>query len=112
MTTPEVLALASLLLAAISLLGIGLLNGSPYVTELYSGSGPDTSLAVTASLIGAGLALLPIALGAAALRRLPEASRSRVIAGTGVLLAAVSVVLRLAVAVRLALDDNAHFVQF
>lgn len=111
-TAPDVLALASLLLAVLSLLGLGLLNGSPYVPELYGGTGPELSLAITASLLGAGLALLPAALGAAALRRLPDDSRFRVIAGAGVLLAAVSVVLRLAVTVRLAMDENLHFVQF
>jgi hypothetical protein len=111
-TAPEVLALASLLLAAISLLGLGLLNGAPYVPALYSGAGPDRSLAVTSALVGACLALLPAVLGAAALSRLPDESPWRVPAGTGVLLAATSLLLRLAVAARIAMEDDVQFVQF
>ena len=73
---------------------------------------PDTGRAIVATLVGAGLALLPAVLGVAALRRLPDPSASRVVAGAGVLLAGVAVVLRLAVAARLALVDDVQFVQF
>ena len=109
---PETLALASLLLAVISLLGLGLLNGSPYVPELYSDTGMDTTRATVAARVGAGFALLPAALGAVALRRLPEQSSFRVLAGTGILLAAVAVLLRLAVAVRTATQEGVQYIQF
>lgn len=110
---PEALALASLVLAAVSVAGFGLLNGPPYLPALYSGGGPPvTRLAVTASLIGAGLALLPAALGAVALRRLPEVSAWRAVAGAGVLVAVLSAVLRLAIGALTAADDSVQFVQF
>ena len=111
-TSPEALSLAAVVLAALSLAGLGLLNGPPYVPALYSEPGLQRSLAVTASLLGVGLALLPAALGAVALRRLPVGSPCRAIAGAAVLLALLSVLLRLAVAVRTAAEDAVQFVQF
>ena len=112
-TAPESLALASLVLATVSVLGVGLLNGSPYLPQQYSPDGPpdQTALALIA-LLGAGRALVPRVLGAVALRRLDDDSRSRTTAGAGVLVAAVAVVLRLVIAVRTATDENTQFVQF
>ena len=109
---PETLALASLVLGAISLTGFGLMNGSAFVPQLYASTGPDVTRAVIAALVGAGLALLPLGVGVAALRRLPEGSSSRALAGAGILLAAVSVVLRLVVAARVGLEDDVQFMQF
>jgi hypothetical protein len=110
---PEALALASLVLAVVSVLGLGLLNGSPYLPSLYSGDGPtDSSVLVLAALLGAALALLPAALGVVALRRLPLGSSSRTTAAAGVLVAGVSCGLRVVLAVRNAVDDSATFVQF
>ena len=110
---PEALALASLVLAVVSVLGIGLLNGSPYLPSLFSANGPaEPSVLVLAALLGAALALLPAALGVVALRRLPFDSPSRTTAAAGVLVAGVSFVLRVVLAVRNAVDDSAQFVQF
>ena len=113
LVAPEALALASLVLAVVSVLGIGLLNGSPYLPSLFSADGPtDSSVLVLAALLGAALALLPVALGVVALRRLPVDSASRTTAAAGVLVAAVSFVLRVVLAVRNAVDDSAQFTQF
>ena len=113
LAAPEALALASLVLAVVSVLGIGLLNGSPYLPSLFSANGPtDSSVLVLAALLGAALALLPAALGVVALRRLPLDSPSRTTAAAGVLVAGVSCVLRVVLAVRTAVDDSAQFVQF
>jgi hypothetical protein len=110
---PEVLALVSVLLAVISLAGLGLLNGSPYLPALSSGSvPPDKSAAVAVSLLGAALALIPATLGAIALYRLQSPSSWRAIAGAGLLLALLSLVLRLTVAAMVAADDAVQFVQF
>ncbi len=49
---------------------------------------------------GRALALLPVALGIWALSRLPDESPSRTTAGAAVVVAGVSVVLRLVIAVR------------
>ena len=112
-TAPECLALASLVLAAISILGVGLLNGSPYLPQQYVPDGPpDPASLALIPLLGAGLALVPLTLGAVALRRLDAHSPSRTTAGAGVLLASVAVVLRLVVTIRTATDENAQFVQF
>src|SRR5688572_27694685 len=108
---PETLALASLVLAAVSLLGFGLMNGSPLVPQVYGEIGPNVTRAVVAALIGAGLALLPVGMGAVALRRLPESSSSRRLAGAGVLVGGLSFVLRLVVAVRMGTEENLQFVQ-
>ncbi len=81
---PEALALASLVLAVVSVLGISLLNGSPYLPLLFSADGPtDSSVLVLAVLLGAALALLPAALAVVALRRLPFDSPSRTTAAAG-----------------------------
>jgi hypothetical protein len=110
---PEVLALVSVVLAVISLAGLGLLNGSPYLPALYSVSTPpDKSAAVAVSLLGAALALIPATLGAIALYRLQSPSSWRAIAGAGLLLALLSLVLRLTVAAMVAADDAVQFVQF
>ena len=112
-TAPEALALASLVLAVVSVLGLGLLNGSPYVPSLFSPDGPsDASVLVLTGLLGAALALLPLTLGVVALRRLSLDSPSRAVAAAGVLVAGVSCVLRVVLAVRNALDDGAQSVQF
>ena len=113
LVAPEALALASLVLAVVSVLGIGLLNGSPYLPSLFSADGPaEPYVLVLAALLGAALALLPAALGVVALRRLPFDSPSRTTAAAGVLVAGVSCVLRVVLAVRTAVDDSAQFVQF
>ena len=110
---PEVLALVSVVLAVISLAGLGLLNGSPYLPALYSGPAPpDKSAAVAVSLLGAALALIPATLGAIALHRLQSPSSWRAIAGAGLLLALLSLVLRLTVAAMVAADGAVQFVQF
>lgn len=109
---PEALALASLVLAVVSLVGLGLLNGSPYLPQAFSAGEPLQRTLVTAALLGAALALLPLALGAVALRRLPDDSGWRPFAGAGVLVAGVSVLLRLAIAARTATDDAVQFMQF
>ena len=110
---PEALALASLVLAAVSLVGFGLLNGSPYLPRSYRPGGPARAVEPRPRRAArAGLALLPAVLGVGALRRLPESSPSRTIAGAAVLVAALSVVLRLVIAVRTAVDDSVPFVPF
>jgi hypothetical protein len=92
---------------------LGLLNGSAYVSMFtLEGGPPAQSTFVLSALIGAGLALLPALLGVAALRRLPEDSPSRALAGAGVVVAAVSVALRLVVAARTAADETVQFVPF
>ncbi len=106
---PEALALAAVLLATVSLLGVGLLNGSPYLPPSFDGTPPGRSVLVGTALLGAGLALLPAGLGAWALLRLPEGSPSRATAGAGVLVAGLSVVLRLVLAARTASDDSQYF---
>lgn len=112
-TAPEALALASLVLAVVSLLGVGLLNGSAYLPQGFYGDGvPEQSDLVLTALLGAALALLPAALGVWALRRLPDDSPSSTTAGAGVLLALVSLVLRLVLAARTATDERVPFVQF
>ena len=112
-TAPECLALASLVLATTSVLGVGLLNGSPYLPQQFSPDGPpDPAVLALVALLGAGLALVPLVLGAVALRRLGDDSPSRTTAGAGVLLAAVALVLRLVITVRTATDETAQFVQF
>ncbi len=109
---PEAVALASVLLATVSLLGVGLLNGSPYLPPSFDGTPPEGSILVLTALLGAGLALLPVGLGAWSLLRLPEGSPARATAGAGVLVAGVSVVLRLVLAARTAADDGAPYFQF
>jgi hypothetical protein len=109
---PEALALASVVLATVSLLGLGLLNGMPYLPLSFDQGPPQGSDLLAPALLGAGLALLPLVFGTWALRRLPEDSPSRTTAGAGVLLAGVSVVLRLVIAVRAGADDSMPFVQF
>lgn len=112
-TAPEVLALASVVLAVVSITGLGLLNGSVYVQlGSYTGDAPQQAVLVGAALLGVGLALLPAALGGLALRRLPDDSPSRVLAGAGVLIAAVSALLRLVMALRAAADDTVQYVPF
>ena len=113
-TAPEALALASVVLAVVSLSGVGLLNGSPYLPQaFYDGGGaPEQSDLVLTVLLGAALALLPAALGVHALRRLPGDSPSRTTAGAGVLVALVSCSLRLVLAARTAADERVPFVQF
>jgi hypothetical protein len=108
---PEALALASLVLAGVSVLGLGLLNGSPYLPPSFEGP-PQSSSLVQAALLGAALALVPAALGVLALRRLPDDAPSRAVAGAGVLVALVSCVLRLVLAVRASTDDATPFLQF
>jgi hypothetical protein len=109
---PEALALASVVLATVSLLGVGLLNGMNYLAPSWGQAPPDGSDLLAPALLGAGLALLPAVLGALALRRLPDGSPSRGTAGAGVLLAAVAVVLRLVIAVRASSSDGFPFAQF
>jgi hypothetical protein len=113
-TAPEALALASVVLAVVSLSGVGLLNGSPYLPQaFYDGGGaPDQSDLVLAVLLGAALTLLPVGLGVWALRGLPGDSPSRTTAGAGVLVALVSFALRLVLAARMAADERVPFVQF
>ena len=106
---PEALALASVLLAVVSLLGVGLLNGSPYLPQSFDGTPPGRSSLVVTALLGAGLALLPAGLGTWALLRLPEGSPARATAGAGVLIAGLSVVLRLVLAARTASNDSPFF---
>lgn len=110
--TPEALALASVVLAAISLLGVGLLNGMAYLAPNWNQASPDGSDLVAPALLGAGLALLPALLGLWALRRLPDGSPSRGTAGAGVLLAALAVVLRLVIAVQVSSSDGISYTQF
>ena len=109
-TAPEALGLGALVLAFVSVLGIGLLNGMQYVPPSYDqGPAAQQSGLVAAALVGVGLALLPLGLGAWALRRLPEASPARTTAGAAVVVAAVSVGLRLVIAVRAGVDDSSGF---
>lgn len=110
--TPEALALASVVLAAVSLLGVGLLNGMTYLAPVWNQAPPDGSDLLAPALLGAGLALLPALLGAWALRRLPDGSPSRGTAGAGVLLAAVAVLLRLVIAARALSSDGIPYGQF
>lgn len=112
-TAPEALALAALVLGGISLLGIGLLNGMTFLPPSYDQGPPERADLVAAALLGAGLALVPVGLGAWALRRLPDDSPSRVTAGAAVVVAGVSVLLRLVIAVRTGNDGNSlPFLQF
>ena len=110
--TPEALALASLVLAGVSLTGFGLLNGSPYLPSAFQDGPPGRTVLVLTALLGAALALLPLALGVWALRRLPDGSSSRTTAAAGVVVASVSVVLRLVIAARTAADESVSYGQF
>ena len=109
---PEALAIAAVVLATVALLGIGLLNGVTYLPPSYDQGPPEQGTLVATALLGAALALLPVALGVWALRRLPDGSPSRGTAGAGVLLAAVAVVLRLVIAVQASSSDGIPYTQF
>ena len=106
---PQAMALASMVLAAVSLFGLGLMNGTAYLPMLFSSGPPERSMLVAALLLGVVLTLMPTALGALALRRIPEDGPWRAVAGAGVLLGLLAFVLRLAVMVMTALDDAAQY---
>lgn len=109
---PEALALTSVVLAAVSLIGLGLLNGTAYLPLLYGSGAPDRSSLIAAGLLGAGLALVPTALGVVALRRLSDDGRWGAVAGAGAVLGAVACLLRLVNAAMTAAQDEAPFPPF
>ena len=105
-TAPEALGLAALVLAVVSLLGMGLLNGIAYLSLSFDQGQPERPSLVAVALLGAALALLPVGLGVWALRRLPDESPYRTIAGAAVVVAGVSVLLRLVIAVRTGAEQD------
>jgi hypothetical protein len=93
---PAALAIASLVLATLSLSGFGLLNGASYVYPLGQNAGEATRVAL-AGLLGAGFALVPVLLAAMAQRRTHPGDPSWVprLAQAGLLLGLLAFVLRL-----------------
>jgi hypothetical protein len=101
---PTVLAVTAVVLAVLSLAGFGLMNGTAYVVPLLTGQSQQARL-LTGLLVGAALALVPVALGWRA------ASRAALgwpvtLGRAAVLLGLTSFVLRLVVAVVQATTDG------
>ncbi len=102
---PPVLALVSFVLAVLSFAGFGLMNGTTYVFPLLSAEPQHTRL-LTGLLLGAALALLPVALGRRAAQLHADASWATVLARAAVVLGLGSFVLRLVVAIVQATQDG------
>ena len=97
---PPVLAVVSFVLSVLSLAGLGVLNGTTYTLPFASAGSPRGAL-VAGALLGALLALLPLVLGWRAASRVlaEDAAWVATLARSAILLALVSVVLRLVIAV-------------
>ena len=93
---PAAMAVASLVVGALSLGGFGLLNGANFVYPLTDGVG-SAARAILAGLLGASFALAAAILGVVAARRTHPGDPHWVarIAQAGVLVATVAFVLRL-----------------
>jgi len=108
----SVLALAAFVLAVSSLLGFGLLNGSSFLP--FNDTADQGRTAVLAGLLGAALALLPVGLGLRAVAVLDDDDPdwTALLARASVVVAAVSIVLRLVVTLVQATTDSGGFVRF
>ena len=93
---PAALAIASVVLATLSLGGFGLLNGASYVIPLTQGL-PSTARTVLAGLLGAAIALAPVVLGGMARSRTHPGDPDWVarVAQAGDLIGLLALVLRL-----------------
>jgi nitric oxide reductase large subunit len=106
---PDVLAVLAFVMAVGSLLAFGLMNGTTYVYPSLTGiDGRSNTPYVLATMLGAGLALLPVWLGwRASSRSLPTDPRWIVVlARSAVILGLSSGALRLVVAVVQAAHDG------
>ena len=106
---PAVLAVVAFVLAVVSVLGLGLLNGSAYIAPFLSGEPMPTSRDMVAGpVVGAVLALIPVVLGWRAVSRaLPDDPDWVTTLGRAAfLLGLVSVLLRLLIAVLQASADS------
>lgn len=93
---PAALGVASLVMGGLSLSGSGLLSGSMYVLPFTAGQAPTVRI-VLAGLVGAVLAVVAVALGARAWRRVGPGDPEWVprLAQAGMLVSAIAVALRL-----------------
>lgn len=93
---PAAMAIASLVLGALSLGGFGLMNGSNYVLPFTQSESPTTRT-VLAGLLGAAIALAAVILGLVASKRAHPGDPAWVprLAQAGVLVAGLAVVMRL-----------------
>ena len=105
--TPHVLALVAFVLAVLSVAGFGLMNGSTYIAPLLTNEDQNGRL-VFGLVVGAALALIPVALGWHAASRTLEDDAPWVVtlARTAMLLGLGSMVLRLVVAIIQATQDG------
>lgn len=106
---PAVLALVAFVTAVASFFGFGLMNGTTYVIPLLSSfDGGNNNRVVVAALLGAGLALIPVALAWRAGSHLLDSDPRWVaaVARAALVLGLASGVLRLVVAVLTAAHDG------
>jgi hypothetical protein len=102
---PPVLALISFVLAVLSLAGFGLMNGTTYVVPFLNDQ-PQHDRLVVGVLIGAALALVPVALGWRSANIQTDLPWASVLAKAAVILGLGSFVLRLVVAIVQATQDG------